>query len=323
MITSNQILCATRFAAVHVVCLLFGLHILSASAETAIQPTPTPVVQPLTDVQIKAAYQNCTNGYYSGPRPGKTTFTKDPWVWVVTPEFAKNFCMPPEFISTELKGAEAIAYKFIQDQDEERCNVRGSEMACGKRSDHRFEIYYRNGTIPKERNVPYSHAANLSSKMLISSAQIEMTAKMKSIKTKPRLGAISPFFSQQFGLQSVNNGKIAWPLGGLGVEVYYEDVFDGIDFLAIEGGTGFSRLEGWIKSGARKMAITVRKDSGGDYSKPRTISMQLNEFALVIEIPQSLADKVISTDQSRGVDLRAQAQQVLQPASKLTAPVTP
>ena len=322
MITSIQLFRTARLAAVRIALLGIGIHAISVRADTAI-PSVAPAIQPMSESQVKATYQNCANGYYSGPRPGKTTFTKDTWVWVVTPEFAKNFCMPPEFISTELKGAEAIAYKYVQDQDEERCNVRGSEMACGKRSDHRFEIYYRNGTIPKERNVPYSHVANLPSAMLISNTQKEMTAKIKSIKSKPRLGAISPFFSQQFGLQSITDGKIAWPLGGLGVEIYYEDLFDGIDFLAFEGGSGFSRLEGWIKSGAKKMVITVRKDSGGDYNKPRTINMPLNDFALVIEIPQSLANKVIATDQSRGIDLKAQAQQLLQPSGKLTAPIAP
>lgn len=200
--------------------------------------------------------------------------------------------------------------------------MRGSEMACGKRSDHRFEIYYRNGTIPKERNLPYSHAANLPSKMLISSTQKEMTAKMKSIKSKPRLGAISPFFSQQFGLESVAGGKIAWPLGSLGVEIYYEEVFEGVDFLALEGGSGFSRLEGWIKSGAKKMVITVRKNSG-EKDFRRSTTVPLSDYALVIEIPQSLSDKVIATEQSRGIDLKAQAQQLLQPGGKLTAPITP
>lgn len=277
---------------------------------------------PMTDAQVKATYQNCANGYYSGPRPGKTTFTKDTWTWVVTPEFAKNFCMPPKFISTELKGAEAIAYKYVQDQDEERCNVRGSEMACGKRSDHRFEIYYRNGTIPKERNVPYFHAARLPSGMLISSSEKEWSTSMKSLKTKPRVGAINPFYSQQFGLEAISGGTIAWPLGGLGSQVYYEDAFDGIDVLALEGGSGFSRLEGWIKSGARKMVITVRKDSGEkDFRRATTVP--LSDYALVIEIPQVVADKVIATDQSRGVDRKAQAQQLLQPGSKLTAPITP
>ena len=314
---------SSQWAAVCTISFTLGLAATAVHADALVQPAqPRQTPQTLNDAQVKATYQNCTNGYYSGPRPGKTTFTKDPWMWVVTPEFARNFCMPPEFISTELKGVEAIAYKFIQDQDEERCNVRGSEVACGKRSDHRFEIYYRNGTIPKERNVPYSHAAQLPSAMLISSTQKEMTTRMKSLKTNPRLGAMSPFYSQQFGLESVAGAKIAWPLGGLGVRIYYEDVFDGIDFLALEGGSGFSRLEGWIKSGARKMVITVRKDSGEkDFRRPTTVP--LSDYALIIEIPQSLADKVIATDQSRGVDLKAQAQQLLQPGGKLTAPITP
>lgn len=298
---------------------LIGLICLNVSPFIWAQTPP----QPSNDIQVKATYQNCANGYYSGPRPGKTTFTKDPWVWVVTPEFAKNFCMPAEFISTELKGAEAIAYKFAQDHDEERCNVRGNEMACSKRSDHRFEIYYRNGTIPKERNLPYFHAAHLPSKMLISTTEKEWAARIKNLKTKPRLGALGPFYSQQFGLQSIAGGTIAWSLGGLGPQVYYEDVFEGLDFLALEGGSGFSRLEGWIKSGAKKMVITVRHESGEDFNKPRAFRMQLNEFALVIEIPQILADKVIATDQSRGVNVKAQAQQILQPSAKLAAPITP
>ena len=38
-------------------------------------------------------------------------FHKDPNVWVVTPKFAKTFGMPDEFISNELQGVEAIAYR--------------------------------------------------------------------------------------------------------------------------------------------------------------------------------------------------------------------
>ena len=30
-------------------------------------------------------------GYYSGPRPGKNRYTKDEYLWVVTPEFAAGY----------------------------------------------------------------------------------------------------------------------------------------------------------------------------------------------------------------------------------------
>ena len=267
-----------------------------------------PVGQ-LSDAEVRAKYQNCPNGYYSGPRPGKTHYTKDKWVWAVTPEFAKNFCMPPELISPEFKGAEAVAYKLVEDQDEERCGWGGNAEVCGRRTEHRFEIYYRNGTIPKERAVPYFHAAHLPSAMLITESEKGFAAKMKSIKSKPRVGALGPFYSQQFGLQSIADGKIAWPLGTLSPEIYYEDLFEGIDYLALEGASGFSRLEGWIKSGAKKFAITAQRlKDDRKYSQT-----PLNEFALIIELPQAMTDRIIANDQARGINLKAMAQQAMSP----------
>ncbi len=294
------------------VLVMSGILVLSATARA--QPVSSAPVGQLSDAEVRAKYQDCPNGYYSGPRPGKTHYTKDKWVWVVTPEFARNFCMPPEFVSTELKGAEAVAYKLVEDQDEERCGWGGNAEVCGRRTEHRFEIYYRNGTIPKQREVPYFHAANLPSKMLITESEKGFQAKLKSVKTKPRVGALGPFYSQQFGLQSIADGKIAWPLGTLGPEIYYEDIYEGIDYLALEGASGFSRLEGWIKSGAKKFVITVRKDSGGDYSKRRSYEMPLSDFALVIDLPQSMVDRIIANDQARGLNLKAMAQQAMNPA---------
>jgi hypothetical protein len=274
-----------------------------------------PPAAPLSDAAVRAKYQNCSDGYYSGPRPGKARYTKDKWMWAITPEFAAKFCMPPEFISTELKGAEAIAYKLVEDQDEEICGWGGNAEVCGKRTEHRFEIYYRNGAIPKEREVPYYHAANLPSKMLITQSEKGFQAKLKSVKTKPRVGAIGPFYSQQFGLQSVADGKIAWPLDGLGPVIYYEDIFEGIDFLTLEGGSGFSRNDNWVKTGARKFVISAHKPND-----PRKFSKTpLEEFALIIELPQSMTDRIIANDQARGINLKAMAQQALnptQPASR-------
>jgi len=288
--------------------ILLGFSCLALdSAQAQLAPPSASPSKQLSDAEVKAKYQNCPNGYYSGPRPGKTHYTKDKWVWAVTPEFAKNFCMPPEFVSTELKGAEAVAYKLVEDQDEERCGWGGNAEVCGKRTEHRFEIYYRNGTIPKEREVPYFHAAHLPSAMLITESEKGFSAKLKSVKVKPRIGALGPFEATQFGLQSVKDGKIAWPLGTLGQEIYYEDIFEGIDYLAVEGASGFSRLEGWIKSGARKIVISVRRPgNSGDQRKSH--EMPLGDLVLVIELPQSLADRVIANDQARGMNLKALAE---------------
>ncbi len=286
---------------------VFGLWLVlvgSLSAQTA------TIDRQLSEAEVKAAYQNCPSGYYSGPRPGKTHYTKDKWVWAVTPEFARDFCMPPEFVSSELKGAEAVAYKLVEDQDEERCGWGGSSEVCGKRTEHRFEIFYRNGTIPKERQVPYFHGAHLPSAMLLSTTEREWASKAKSLKTKPRVGALSPFYGQQFGLQSVSNGKIAWPLGTLSPWIYYEEVFNGIDYLAVEGASGFSREDGWVKSNAKKLIISARKPTDPN-DRRGALETPLHDFALIIELPQSMADRVIANDLARGINLKAMAQEAM------------
>lgn len=281
----------------------------------ALSAQTTTALQRLSEAEIKAAYQNCPAGYYSGPRPGKTHYTKDKWLWAVSPDFAKNFCMPPEFVSTELKGAEAVAYKLVEDQDEERCGWGGNAEVCGKRTEHRFEIYYQNGTIPKERQVPYFHGAHLPSAMLLSTTEREWAFKAKSLKTKPRVGALGPFDSQQFGLQSVDNGKIAWTLGTLTSWIYYEEVFNGIDYLAVEGASGFSRQDGWIKSKARRLVISARKLTNPTDTR-RSLEIPLRDFALIIELPQSMAEQIITNDVARGVNLKAMAQEAMKATSK-------
>lgn len=294
-------------------CLCWLGTIASAQA-----PAQAPAATALpSEAQVQAQYQNCPGGYYTGPRSGKARYTKDPWLWVVTPEFAKRFCMPAEFVSQELKGAEAIAYRMVQDPDEETCGWGDKPEVCLRATEHRFEIYYKNGTIPKERDVPYAHVANLPSRKLFGVSDQERKFKMQSVRKKPRVGAMGVFESQQFGLQSVANGKIAWPLGTLAQQVYYEEVFEGIDYLALEGASGFSRLEGWRKSGARQMVITAQKL--GD--QRRYSQTPMNEFALVITLPTQLSERLIENDQTRGLDLQGLAREALKPApAKPTKP---
>eukprot|EP01031_Cornospumella_fuschlensis_P023332 gene23332-28322_t len=140
--------------------------------------------------------------------------------------------------------------------------------------------------------------------------QAQWQFKMKSLKKKPRIGALGVFESQQFGLQSVKDGKIAWPLGTLAQEVYYEEVFEGIDYLAVEGASGFSRLEGWRKSGAKQMVITVRNPAAKD-ERRRSWEMPLSEFPLVIAIPPRLSERLIQNDQAKGLDLQGLAREAL------------
>src|SRR3989338_11309092 len=120
-------------------CCLAGSPVRAQLAQTSPAASAS---RPLSDVDLKAQYQGCPLGYYSGPRPGKTRYTKDEYLWVVTPEFAKAWCMPPEYVDATLKGAEAIAYKPVQ-EGAENCGFGGNKEACSRRTAHGFEIYYK------------------------------------------------------------------------------------------------------------------------------------------------------------------------------------
>ena len=93
-------------------------------------------------------------------------------------------------------------------------------------------------------------------------------------------------------------------------QVYYEEAFEGIDYLAVEGASGFSRLEGWRQSGARQMVVTAQKL--GD--QRRYSQTPMNEFALVITLPAKLSERLIENDQARGLNLEGLARDALKPA---------
>jgi thiazole/oxazole-forming peptide maturase SagD family component len=133
--------------------------------------------RPLSDAEVTAKYQNCPGGWYSGPRPGKARFARDPWKWVVTPEFAKRFCMPEEFVSTELKGAEAVAFRLMRKGDEENCGFGGNPNACWGETVLRFEVYIRSDVkLPKLHEGRYYQVARLPSRQVIGRSMAEWQA---------------------------------------------------------------------------------------------------------------------------------------------------
>lgn len=273
----------------HMVCLsallLFALPLQA-------KDTATP------QANVEQQYKNCPNGYYSGPRPGRVRYTKDPWLWVVTPQFAQKFCMPPEFVSTELKGAEAVAFKISERQDEEVCGWGDKAEVCSREKNLRFEIYTA-AKLPKARNVPYFSPAKLPSNLLISSTEKERKALDRSVKETPRVGALGVFETQQIGLHGIKDGKVVWPIVTLYTQLYYAEVFEGLDFLAVEGSTGFFTNPRMEKLDIRRFVIAFRIPGEPKKSDGRPV----NEFAHVIELPESYTDKVRVADKARGMNI--------------------
>lgn len=273
-----------------VLVLAFQICVLPMHAKGAETPGP----------DVEKQYRNCPNGYYSGPRPGRIRYTKDPWIWVVTPEFAAKFCMPEEFVSSELKGAEAVAFKLTENHDEISCGWGDKVEVCNIPKSLRFEIYIKSSVkLPKERDVPYFNAATIPSVYLLDSTEKERQARIRGVKTNPHVGAFGVFESSQIGLLGVKDGRVEWPITTLGQEIFYSQVFEGIDLIAVEGLTGFFTNPRMEKQNIRQFVIGF--SNLGDYRSSNN-KKKLEELAHVIELPEQFTDKIRAADKARGVN---------------------
>ncbi len=225
--------------------------------------------------------------------------------------------MPAEFVSTELQGVEAIAYTMISNKDEELCETddHGQER-CSRPFEHHFEIYYRKGTIPKQIEGKYQRDAGPASRMLLSQTREAFAKRLKRLAGNPVPGATALFSLNQFELRNVAEDGRAWPMGALYSGHYYEEIFEGIDFLALDGGSGFTHLPNWQQKKRHHLIIAISKPTkDGQQEPPRPYSApppKPEEFFLTIELPQVLADRIVENDVARGFDAVGQAKRVLQ-----------
>src|SRR6185369_8238451 len=111
---------------------------------------------------------DCKDGQYKGRASGRVPYIKDPYTWAVTPEFARRFCMPKEFIDPALKGAEAIAY-WKKPSADEWCRQVNGEEKCDRGHSHWLELYVRkDAPIPKyDRTVGFYVRDSVSSRNTI------------------------------------------------------------------------------------------------------------------------------------------------------------
>lgn len=95
--------------------------------------------------------KTCPDGQYAGrSSSNRGRYVKDNYIWAVTREYAKRFCMPSEFIVDDLKGAEAIAYWHGKPTGQESCEIKDGREVCElSRHGHWLEIYVKTGSIPK------------------------------------------------------------------------------------------------------------------------------------------------------------------------------
>ena len=303
---------------------LVGIALCMASGTVVAQLAPNPTAAPklLSDTEVKAKYQNCEGGWYSGPRPGKARYAKDPFLWVVTPEFAKRFCMPPEFVSTDLKGAEAVAFRIVKKPDDEYCGFGGNAEACAIPVALRFEVYIkRDVKLPKAHEGRRYEGINLPSSKLISKTPAERKLTGEIARRDTSSAWLPHFPGQQVGLVGVKDGKVAWPIVSLNEEAHFGGVFGDIDYYSFEGSTGFFENPGIKQNNVTRFFIDFQRPDR-DKSKPLT-GQPLSEMAHYIELPEAFTNQVAEADRTRGTNMKALLKDAFGPATGPAAPVAP
>ncbi len=282
-------------------------------AYTGKPPAPVAGEPALSNADIKARYQNCELGFYHGAQPGKVRYVKDRYIWAVTPEFAKKFCMPQEFVSHELKGAEAVTFKLVPGGFGENCGFGGKAEVCAQGVDLRFEIYIsRDVKLPVKNEVDFTAPRFKDTSVgLIGRTKVVEEFQVNRYKNNPTPGAIPRFETNAFGLAGIQGDKVVWPLTTLYLDEYRGKLYDGsIDYIAVQGQTGNFRNERRLKMGIQDFVILIQNIG----HKGRWENTPFENFAHLIHLPRVFSAQVQALDLGEGTDWEALAKRALMPA---------
>jgi hypothetical protein len=259
-------------------------------------PGATPVLSnaaPAATTNPEPAYRACPSGYYLGPRPLRAWYTKDDYHWVVTPAFAAAFCMPPEFISTELSGAQAIAYKPVFEAVQ-RCVFKDAKESCTRRMLHALEIYYKTSLqLPATSDTRYNHVGNttLPSSMHLLAQQAKPSVPASQAWQASRPGAQHKFAGWQW-LSAQGTQPLA-SIAPLREVQYIDERLINHHFLALETNAGQLFNASWDKPGSGRLVLVLDKPG-----HPRDgLAKDLRTgYGHVIELPQSLVAVIRAVD---------------------------
>lgn len=300
----------------------FKVHLLGLLLMTVAWPTHAQT--PLTEAQIKAKYRHCPAGFYSGPQPGKTRYTKDEYLWVVSPEFAEQYCMPAEFVDKELKGADAVAFRVTEAGTEE-CGYGGKREVCSRRKALGFEIYYKSSLkLPAINDTKYAARAlymyPLSTHLVSLSPDLPWDIRNKGPGTqweRERPGYQPKFRPSSFGMVGVKGSRVPWPIVAFREVMYIEDLLPGYVFISLEGSIGRFDNARMQKLGIKKFSIVLnhpddrRSDEDLEYPK---------DYAHVIELPEWYVERVRAVDRVGGKEWQALVQRALPEMFAKTVP---
>lgn len=303
--------------------------LLALSMAAFAQTTLAPAVPAASNLAAQEKqWQNCEGGYYTGPRQGKRNYSNDKYLWVVTLEFAKRFCMPEHMVSQELKGAEAIAFRMVDGGDNERCGVDDDGKAhCSEDSVGRFEIY-----LPQSLNLPsanpevkFFYGEYKDSEMHISSRKGQTGVEEKASRLmRYRKGEYKlaegrtnhfahpyahPDPGHLFALIYAHEGKGRWPVAPLREVGFRGDWIQGMDMVILEEQLGIqfaweldhykaAKLSPATRDGQYLIVMDKRdSQSGGKRLSEKAIPQ---DHAHVIYLPHEFAQQIRQASMRRG-----------------------
>jgi hypothetical protein len=243
---------------------------------------------------LEEHFRKCPMGYYAGHRPGRSTYQHDPFLWVVTPQFARDFCFPDAFVDPQLEGAEAIAYRVVSG-GEKRCNRSTEQEKCFDLPQMQFSIYLRSELVPRRNpNQKYYQSIEEDTGWLIQSKEPFEKRLEKARKNQEDWQPKYPFQSEGMTISAFQSQKLTNIYKRTLATKLMPTVYDGLDLLILTANGGSQDdydEKQWSKFEWR---ITL---------PPATTNMQRfdvppERFGHTIKLPLKFILKVLEQDQS-------------------------
>ena len=155
----------------------------------------------------------------------------DPNVWAYTPDFAKHFKMPENWITPDLKGAEAVAYRIVQDYP--MCGWNGNRKACNDGKTCVMDVYFDN----KKQKLPWDDSMRFTD-LNIRAISTEFLSWVTPVARKREMDSFPkrPFKDPATGLELVWNIdlKNAGLAGVEGIILSYDrEIFSGYSVVTM------------------------------------------------------------------------------------------
>ncbi len=209
--------------------------------------------------------------------------------------------MPKEFIADDLKGAEAIAFRY-KPSDHEVCRLVDGKEICNREYVLWMELYVSSSAnLPKyDPEVGFYVRDVFTSGSIISNAQSLRNAdRRRTLQWQDPLGKRAPYFGA-----NRRDGKPRTSFILLGVQAdetvryktyYYEDLYlenwvEGIDLIAIQRGAMANPAGVEAHRKDKREAIGILSGYLGNENQTEAAKRRLSDFLHVIEVPRRLSE---------------------------------